>query len=158
VIDHTSREYQPRCLGRASIGDYAPSITGGHVLSELTIKQEVEAELRWEPSVNAAGIGVAVKDGIVTLTGQVATLAEKYAAARAAARVAGVNAVANDLEVGLLPADRRSGRKPSVPPGPPRGWRRSRITSPLRLDAGVRRAMGDRKQRHDAAAPPGRQP
>ena len=77
-------------------------------MSDLTIKQQVEAELQWEPRVNAAGIGVAVKEGIVTLTGRVATLAEKYAAARAAARVAGVKAVANELEVGLLPADRRS--------------------------------------------------
>jgi osmotically-inducible protein OsmY len=77
-------------------------------MSDLTIKQAVEAELQWEPSVNAAAIGVAVKDGIVTLTGRVATLAEKYAAARAAARVAGVKAVANELEVGLLPADRRT--------------------------------------------------
>jgi VCBS repeat-containing protein len=51
---------------------------------------------------------VTVKDGIVTLTGRVASYAEKMAAARAAARVTGVNAVANDLEVGLLPADQRS--------------------------------------------------
>ena len=77
-------------------------------MSDLTIKQQVEAELQWEPSVNAAAIGVAVKDGIVTLTGRVATLAEKYAAARAAARVAGVKAVANELEVGLSSGDRRS--------------------------------------------------
>jgi osmotically-inducible protein OsmY len=77
-------------------------------MSDLTIKEDVEAELRWEPSVNAAAIGVAVKEGIVTLTGRAATYAEKYAAARAAARVGGVKAVANELEVGLLPADRRS--------------------------------------------------
>jgi osmotically-inducible protein OsmY len=77
-------------------------------MSDLTIKQQVEAELQWEPRVNAAGIGVAMKEGIVTLTGRVATLGEKYVAARAAARVAGVRAVANELEVGLLPADRRS--------------------------------------------------
>jgi osmotically-inducible protein OsmY len=77
-------------------------------MSDLTIKQDVEAELRWEPSVNAAAIGVAVKEGIVTLTGRVATLAEKYAAARAAARVAGVRAVANDIEVGLSSMDRRT--------------------------------------------------
>jgi len=77
-------------------------------MSDLTIKQDVEAELQWEPSVNAAAIGVAVKDGIVTLTGRVPTYAEKYAAARAAARVTGVKAVANELEVGLLPADQRS--------------------------------------------------
>ena len=77
-------------------------------MSDFTIKQDVEAELRWEPSVNAAAIGVAVKDGIVTLTGRVASYAEKYAAARAAARVAGVKAVANELEVGLSSVDRRT--------------------------------------------------
>jgi osmotically-inducible protein OsmY len=77
-------------------------------MDDLTLKDDVEAELQWEPSVNAAGIGVAVKDGIVTLTGRVATFAEKMAAARAATRVARVKAVANELEVGLLPADRRT--------------------------------------------------
>jgi osmotically-inducible protein OsmY len=77
-------------------------------MSDFTIKQDVEAELRWEPSVNAAAIGVAVKDGIVTLTGRVASYAEKYAAARAAARVAGVKVVANELEVGLSSVDQRS--------------------------------------------------
>ena len=77
-------------------------------MSDLTIKHDVEAELQWEPSVNAAAIGVAVKDGVVTLTGRVPTLPEKMAAARAAARVTGVKAVANELEVGLLPADQRS--------------------------------------------------
>jgi len=77
-------------------------------MSDLTIKQDVEAELQWEPSVNAAAIGVAVKDGIVTLTGRVPTYMEKMAAARAAARVTGVKAVANELEVGLLPAHQRS--------------------------------------------------
>jgi osmotically-inducible protein OsmY len=77
-------------------------------MSDLTIKQDVEAELQWEPSVNAAAIGVAVKDGVVTLTGRVPTYLEKMAAARAAARVTGVKAVANELEVGLLPADQRS--------------------------------------------------
>jgi osmotically-inducible protein OsmY len=77
-------------------------------MDDLSIKQQVEAELQWDPSVNAAGIGVAVKEGIVTLTGHVATYTEKMAAARAAARVTGVKVVANELEVGLPPADRRS--------------------------------------------------
>jgi osmotically-inducible protein OsmY len=77
-------------------------------MDDLTIKKDIEAELQWEPSLNAAGIGVAVKEGIVTLTGRVATYAEKMAAARAAARVTGVKAVANDLEVGLSASDRRS--------------------------------------------------
>jgi osmotically-inducible protein OsmY len=43
-------------------------------MSDLSIKQDVEAELQWEPSVDAATIGVAVKEGIVTLTGRVPTL------------------------------------------------------------------------------------
>ncbi len=43
----------------------------------------MEAELPWEPSVNAAEIGAAVQEGIVTLTGRASTYAEKYAAARA---------------------------------------------------------------------------
>jgi osmotically-inducible protein OsmY len=77
-------------------------------MDDLTIKRDVEAELQWEPSINAAAIGVAVKDGIVTLTGHVTTYAEKIAAGRAAARVTGVQAVANDIEVGLPPEDQRS--------------------------------------------------
>ena len=74
-------------------------------MDDLTLKKEVEAELQWEPSLNAASIGVAVKDGIVTLTGRVSSYAEKMAAARRRRRVAGVKAVANDIEVRLLPSD-----------------------------------------------------
>jgi osmotically-inducible protein OsmY len=77
-------------------------------MDDLSLKEDVEDELQWEPSINAAEIGVAVKDGIVTLTGRVPSLTQKYAAARAATRVAGVKAVANELEVGLLPADERT--------------------------------------------------
>ena len=77
-------------------------------MDDLSLKEDVEDELQWEPSVNAAEIGVAVKDSIVTLTGRVSSLTQKHAAARAAARVAGVKAVANELEVGLLPADERT--------------------------------------------------
>jgi osmotically-inducible protein OsmY len=77
-------------------------------MDDLTIKKDVEAELAWEPSLNAASIGVAVKDGIVTLTGRVTAYAEKMVAARAATRVTGVKAVANEIEIGLLPADQRT--------------------------------------------------
>jgi osmotically-inducible protein OsmY len=77
-------------------------------MDDLSLKKEVEAELQYEPSINAAEIGVIVKDGVVTLTGRVASLAEKYAAARAAARVAGVRVVVNELEVGPPVADRRT--------------------------------------------------
>jgi len=67
-----------------------------------------EAKLQWEPSIKAAAIGVAVKDGIVTLTGHVPTYTEKMAAARAANRLAVAQAVANEIEVGLLPEDQHS--------------------------------------------------
>jgi osmotically-inducible protein OsmY len=77
-------------------------------MDDLTIKEDVEAELQWEPSINAAAIGVAVKDGVVTLTGHVPSYAEKMAAARAAARVTGVKAVANELQVGVPAAEERT--------------------------------------------------
>ncbi len=75
--------------------------------SDADIKRDVEDELEWEPSVNAADIAVAVKDGVVTLTGFVTTYAQKFAAERAAKRVADVVGVANDLEVRLPGVDQR---------------------------------------------------
>jgi osmotically-inducible protein OsmY len=71
------------------------------------IKDDVIDELRWDPQItDPDAIGVAVKDGAVTLTGTVPTFVEKLAAARAAERVYGVKAVANDLEVKLAGAPR----------------------------------------------------
>ena len=63
------------------------------------LRGHVTDELEWEPSLDAAAIGVAVTDGAVTLTGHVRSYAEKRAAEKAAKRVHGVVAVANDLEV-----------------------------------------------------------
>jgi len=77
-------------------------------MDDLTIKEDVEAELQWEPSIDAAAIGVAVKDGVVTLTGRVPSYDQKMAAARAAARVTGVKAVANELQVGVPAAEERT--------------------------------------------------
>jgi len=68
----------------------------------------VESELNFEPSINAAEIGVAVKGGIVTLNGRVPSYWEKIAAERAAARVSGVKAVANELEVRLPGSSERT--------------------------------------------------
>jgi osmotically-inducible protein OsmY len=70
-------------------------------MTDLELKKAIESELSWEPSINAAEIGVAVKDGIVTLSGRVESYWQKVAAEHAAERVAGVKAVANDLEVRL---------------------------------------------------------
>lgn len=65
------------------------------------LQKEVLAELTWEPSIVAAHIGVMANDGVVTLTGHVTSFAEKYAAERAAGRVKGVRAVAEEIEVKL---------------------------------------------------------
>jgi osmotically-inducible protein OsmY len=71
------------------------------------IKRDVEDELRWEPTIDATDIGVAVKSGVVTLTGFVPSYAQKTEAERAAKRVAGVKGVANDIEVRLPAIDER---------------------------------------------------
>jgi osmotically-inducible protein OsmY len=71
------------------------------MMTDLELKKNVESELAWEPSINAAEIGVAAKDGIVTLTGRVASYWQKTTAERAAARVFGVKALVNELEVRL---------------------------------------------------------
>ena len=64
------------------------------------MQHSVQEELEWEPSVDATRIGVtAAQPGVITLTGTVATYAEKINAERAAKRVEGVRAVANDIEV-----------------------------------------------------------
>ena len=65
------------------------------------LQQAVLAELKWEPSIVAAHIGVAANAGVVTLTGHVNSYTQKHAAETAAGRVKGVKAVAEDLEVRL---------------------------------------------------------
>jgi osmotically-inducible protein OsmY len=67
--------------------------------TDLQLQRDILDELQWEPSIDAAEIGVTVDGGIVTLTGRVTTYTEKLAAERAAQRIAGVKAVANDVEV-----------------------------------------------------------
>ena len=65
------------------------------------LRRDVERELEWEPSIDERRIGVAVADGVVTLTGEVNSYAEKWKAERTVERVAGVRAIANELEVHL---------------------------------------------------------
>jgi osmotically-inducible protein OsmY len=66
---------------------------------DLSLREEVERELGWEPIVRSAEIGVGVKDGVVTLMGTVASYSAKRAAEHAAARVRGVKAISSQLEV-----------------------------------------------------------
>ena len=69
--------------------------------TDSELQQDVMNELQWEPMVKAAEIGVGVKDGVVTLSGYVDSFYKKWAAERAAARVFGVKAVAEELKVRL---------------------------------------------------------
>ena len=66
-----------------------------------TIKNDVELELRWEPSVCTTRIGVSVNNGVVELDGHVSSLFEKWAAERAALRAADVTSVASEIIVDL---------------------------------------------------------
>jgi len=67
--------------------------------SDSQLQRDVMAELAWEPSVDHADIGVAVNDGVVTLSGYVKSYPEKLAAEHATRRVAGVKAIAEDIKV-----------------------------------------------------------
>lgn len=69
--------------------------------TDSQLQQDVMAELKWEPAVHAAQIGVEVKDGVVTLAGEVSSYTEKLHAERAAQRVSGVQALAVDMQVKL---------------------------------------------------------
>jgi osmotically-inducible protein OsmY len=67
--------------------------------TDSQLQQDVMAELKWEPAVHATQIGVQVKDGVVTLVGEVSSYNEKLNAERAAQRVAGVKALAVEMTV-----------------------------------------------------------
>ncbi|MBL8279628.1 MAG: BON domain-containing protein [Pelomonas sp.] len=69
--------------------------------TDLQLQSDVLAELQWDPPVHAARIGVDVKDGVVTLAGELDSAAQKWHALRAAQRVAGVQALASALTVRL---------------------------------------------------------
>ena len=75
---------------------------------DIVLKEHVLDELEWEPGIKAAGIGVAVKDGVVTLSGEVESYHEKIEAERAALRVAGVKGMVSAIEVQLPGASQRS--------------------------------------------------
>ena len=76
--------------------------------TDSELQRYVLDELKWEPSVDPAHIGVSVNDGIVTLSGPVSSYAEKYAAERAAKRVYGVKAVVNEIDVKLPGTSQRT--------------------------------------------------
>ncbi len=77
-------------------------------MSEYSLRQDIIDELEFEPSVNAAHIGVAVHDDVVTLTGHVSTYAEKLKIEEIVWQVRGVKAIAEEIEVRIPDAARTS--------------------------------------------------
>jgi osmotically-inducible protein OsmY len=69
------------------------------MMSDIQLRQNVLDELEFEPSIDAAHIGVTVDGGVVTLTGHLSSYAEKIAAEEAVRRVKGVRAIAEEIEV-----------------------------------------------------------
>jgi osmotically-inducible protein OsmY len=75
--------------------------------SDSDIRRDVEDELRWDPEIDPTDIAVSVNNGVVTLIGFVRSYPERHLAEAATKRVAGVLAVANDLQVRLPDMDQR---------------------------------------------------
>ncbi len=76
--------------------------------TDSQLQRDVMKELEWEPRIDAAHIGVAAKDGVITLSGSVPSYWEKYEAVRAAKRVYGVKAVVDEIEVKLPGSSERT--------------------------------------------------
>jgi osmotically-inducible protein OsmY len=72
--------------------------------TDAQIQKDIAEQLKWEPFLNPAEIGVAVKDGIVTLSGQVDSYSKKIGAELAVKKIAGVKAVAEEIHVGPSPS------------------------------------------------------
>lgn len=76
--------------------------------SDIQIQKDVMDELKWEPFLNASEIGVSVKNGIVTLSGMVDSYSKKLIAEKAAKKVSGVKAIAEDIQIGVSPVFKKS--------------------------------------------------
>jgi osmotically-inducible protein OsmY len=92
INDETLRRWHDRLVANLK----------GVVMNDIHLRQSILDEMEFEPSIDAAGIGVAVHNGIVTLTGHVRTYAEKEAAERVVRRVKGVRGIAADIEVQIF--------------------------------------------------------
>ena len=90
--------------------------------ADAQLQKDILAELKWDPVVNETDVGVIVKEGVVTLTGHLASYAEKCAAERAAERVHGVKALAVELTVKLPSPNERTPGVSITQPVPPAPW------------------------------------
>lgn len=76
--------------------------------TDLDIQQDIMDELKWQPFLKSANIGVAVKNGIVTLSGNVDNYFQKTEAEKAAKKVMGVKAIAEDIQIGVAPSYKKT--------------------------------------------------
>jgi osmotically-inducible protein OsmY len=76
--------------------------------TDIQIQKDVMDQLRWDPFLNSSAIGVAVKNGIVTLSGRVDSYLKKVAVENAAKKIAGVKAIAEDIQIGISPENQRT--------------------------------------------------
>src|ERR1700739_1310686 len=74
-------------------------------MTDIVLRQDIEDELAFEPALDTANIGVAVKNGVVTLTGHVPSFAQKHLAEAAVKRGKGVRGIAEELIVDLGPSN-----------------------------------------------------
>jgi osmotically-inducible protein OsmY len=74
--------------------------------NDVEILSDVLSRFTWEPALHAAQIDVAVKDGVVTLSGHVDSYTKKMSAEKVAKKIAGVKVIAENIEVGKQPADK----------------------------------------------------
>jgi osmotically-inducible protein OsmY len=91
--------YAGKCVEVRMSPRRQPADTAAAVITDSDVQRAVEAELFCHPSVDDAGIVVSVKDGVVRLSGYARNLLQKYRAEDAVRRVAGVAAVANDIQL-----------------------------------------------------------
>ena len=76
--------------------------------SDAQIQKDIMEELKWEPFLHASEIGVSVKHGVATLSGQVDSYSKKISAENAAKKVAGVKAIAEEIQIGVSPAFKKT--------------------------------------------------
>jgi len=76
--------------------------------NDADIRRDVESELQWDPSIDDRRIGVAVNNGVVTLTGDVPHYSGRWAAEDCAKRVNGVRAIANDIQIKMPASGERT--------------------------------------------------
>ena len=126
--------------------------------ADVRVRDAVMRQLDWDPEVDASAVGVAARNGTVTLTGSIDTYSGKLAAERAAKRVHGVRAVANDLAVRLAlertdadiaeDAVRALELRSSVPEGVQVVVRNGHITLTGKVEWLFQKASADRAVRH----------